>query len=192
MKKPKTNTEKLVEAFKQYRRGCQREHGRVARIWSGVDDREIQTCYVFIELDGGVQAFGGLVLQGESLAWFESDLNWLFGLGAAVLTWAPGETAKAYSLPEQFVGQEVYALRPWGTNNDAIVGLESVATGRVMTIEGWRKRHNLGPSGTPLEEKRKSIFNEIDRLRWQIKDHERRLEKLEEGYVQWDEKGMER
>ena len=172
-----------------------RQPATVRSVRSGPEDHGINTCYVMLDLDdGGTQGFGGLILEGGLLKSFESDLFWLFGTGCAVLTWGAGGTDKAYGTEEQLVGQKCYALRalrPCGSE-DEIVGLESAETGRIMTIEGWRKRNGVGPTGSPLEEKRGRIERDIEWHRLRIREQEARLATLGDGYKQWDEIGMER
>lgn len=103
-----------------------RDNDRGGTVWCNVDLH-----------NGGSQAFGGYALHtGKILKAWEDALCVTFGVER---------------LPE-LKGKKCFVLRHFGSNNDTIVGLESVNTGLRFTIYAFRKDMKLaGGNRTGLQ-----------------------------------------
>ena len=106
-----------------------REHATVKSVFSGLEDHGIHTVFVYLDLDGAQQGFGGIVLdEPKHRQSFIADLCALFGVSDLKL----------------IEGRECYAIRhsPLGL----IQGLE--VDGVRFMVDGWRRRNGIMPPST--------------------------------------------
>ncbi len=146
----------------------QREPGTLGDVWAGKEDHGILTCNVQVNLKSSSQGFGGLCLTDKLLDSFLDRLCWTFNV----------------SLPPQLKGLKCWALRPWGSWNDTIEGLES-QNGRRFVLTQWRRELELTPVATRLEEKTESLRRSIAQAREQIKRNQLALKSVKENYIEW-------
>lgn len=149
-----------------------REEATVGKVFYGTEDHGILTCSITLELGptrGRFQGFGNLVLDAESGPDFKRALSEFFGKPFDALT-----------------GSKCFALRCWGHWNDSIVGLE-LPNGKRFTLYAWRKKH-WPKTETPLAERTKSIRGEIAWLERRLEEERERLEKVADGYVDWEKR----
>lgn len=146
----------------------QKQTGTIEKVDVAINDRSILSCWVHIDFGGSHQGFGGLVLNDELVSSFVAALAHTFGV-----------TTK-----ESLVGMKCFALRCWGFHNDTIEGLQSEATGKIMTITNWLRANGL-PCRSPMEKRVESIRSDIQWARRRIEEETNELVKINDGYIDW-------
>lgn len=138
------------------------------------EDHGIDTCWIMLSAAGSGgwgQGFGGLVLSDEKLNRVESykgAICDLFGVNKI----------------EAIVGRLCYAL--YAYDGDKIEGLE--VDSRRFIQRAW-VRHNFPKwknLGTALEERERSIRDDIIFHRRRIREQEEALTELRDGYIDWE------
>jgi hypothetical protein len=148
------------------------EEAVIDKVFYGTEDHGILTCCLYLRFGtgGSGQGFGNLVLDAKTGLDFKQSLSEFFG--------------KPF---DAIVGSKCFALRCWGDLQDHIVGLE-LPNGKRFTLYAWCKKHWPDKTLTPLEARRESTRKEIAWLKRRLVEERERLEKVAEGYVDWERK----
>lgn len=128
------------------------------------------TVWVGVDMDGTFQGFGGLCLEPKDIKIFLQELQSAFGV----------------KNQEDLVGQKCYALRAFPTWNEPIWGIESVKTGRAVTLKTLRKAMGY-PSPDRLEETKKSLESSISMHERRATEDRLALRKIHASYKDWDQ-----
>ena len=148
-----------------------RERGTIKHARLETADNGINTLWLSIEFPGSSQGFGGLALDDHRLA-----ISFCH------------ELCKAFDASgvRQLEGMACFALRCWGTNNDPIVGLESVDTGKRFTLVGWRRRQGFADPGE-LARQTEHLRNELAWAKRRAAELEHEIEVVAYGYTDWEQ-----
>lgn len=148
-----------------------REEAVVDKVFYGTEDHGILTCCLYLRFGtgGSGQGFGNLILDAEKTGPdFKRALPEFFG--------------KPFDAIE---GSKCFALRCWGYFQDQIVGLE-LPNGKRFTLYSWQKKHWPDKTRTTLNERRESIRREIVWLERRLVEERQKLERVADGYVDWE------
>ncbi|MEM9073791.1 MAG: hypothetical protein AAGE52_35195 [Myxococcota bacterium] len=158
-----------------------RERGVIKSVESQLDRDYFHTVWVYLDLDGTHQGFGGLVLgrdeqgkreRGKQMqATYLAELMTVFGVASA----------------DALVGSECFVLREMPRWNEPIVGLESANTGRRFIVRHFVEKYfpEAAAEGSPLELRRQRIAQSIECLRKRVREEQRELDSLESEFVDW-------
>lgn len=149
----------------------QRQLGTIVGVRAGKHpDHSYHTVWITLDLKGGTQGFGGMVMEEDLLASYVQEVCRTFGV----------ETFN------DLVGKQCYVLRCWGHYDDAIEGLEAVKPALRFTHTQFRRDHGLN-APSPLDKRRENLRREREMHIRSIKELNDTLAKLEDGYIDWSE-----
>jgi hypothetical protein len=153
--------------------GTHKERGYITSVQVGGGGDGPDTVWVGISLgdnNGAFQAFGGLSLPTEELrASFITAVADAFGVSDG----------------QKLAGKPCYALRSFNIWGDTICGLESVDTGRKMTVRAWRVSRGM-PAISAYEERTAQLNTQVEAVEAQLQELKSRQAKAAELYFEWE------
>jgi hypothetical protein len=139
--------------------------GKIRSVQWGLEDRwnEHNTVTVFLDLENGFShSFGTLLLTSETQENFLDDLFEAF------------DVKREKGWEKKLIGKECFVLYAFNLS-DSPEGLQSLETGKRITLTGFRRRHVDPYTPSPLRAK------ELSLSRYE------RLSELREKYVDWEQ-----